>query len=234
MKYALITGATRGIGLAISTSLLQRGYHVYANYVKDDKAANKLKAGWGDQVTLIKGNAGYMRCINNIADLTLQTGLDCVVCNAAVTDYAPFERIEIEDWQYVMDINLTAPLFLIQQLTGLIRKDGRIIFIGAMLGHVPDGRSIPYSVSKAGIEILTKLLVHDFKNGITVNCIAPGFVATDWHEDKDLEHIERIKNKIALKRFSTTDEIARTALFIIDNGYINGEVINVNGGYGLV
>jgi 3-oxoacyl-[acyl-carrier protein] reductase len=122
----------------------------------------------------------------------------------------------------------------LQKFNSQIKDNGRIIFIGSILGNIPHAISIPYGVSKASVNMLCKSLVKVFKSRqITVNVVSPGFVDTDWQKVKPKEYKQRIKDKIALNRFADLNEISSTIIHTIENGYINGAIIDVNGGYGM-
>jgi NAD(P)-dependent dehydrogenase (short-subunit alcohol dehydrogenase family) len=154
------------------------------------------------------------------------------VLNTAITNRKAFEDISFNEWNAVMDTNLNIPFFIVQKLSGMIKNYGRIIFIGALMGIFPHAMSISYAVSKAGLHMLSKSLVKVFKErNITVNAIAPGFIDTDWQLSKDADHRKRIEDKIALNRFGHPEEVAQICIGIIENQYINGSIIDINGGY---
>jgi 3-oxoacyl-[acyl-carrier protein] reductase len=237
IKFALVTSSTRGIGKSIGIELLNKGYYVFFNYVNNDEDAYKLKqelVRFDGKYSIIKTDLSNLDGVDVIYDdiIKITNNLDCIVLNTGVTNYKSFKDLTPDDWNKVINTNLNVPFFLIQKLSDNIVYDGRIIFIGAILGLIPHGISIPYSVSKAGLTILAKSLVKYFKNkNITVNVIAPGFIDTSWQLLKDKDHRKRIENKIALNRFGYPEEVAKTCMHIIDNQYINGAVICVDGGY---
>ena len=145
-----------------------------------------------------------------------------------------YKDINPDEWNAVMDTNLNIPFFIVQRFSEMIKDDGRIIFIGALMGMLPHAISIPYAVSKAGLHMLTKSLVKTFKDrSITVNAIAPGFIDTDWQLEKSPEQRKRIENKIALGRFGHVEEVSKICMGIIENQYINGSIISIDGGYGM-
>jgi 3-oxoacyl-[acyl-carrier protein] reductase len=236
-KYALITSSTSGIGKAIGKLLLTNGYYVFFNYSKNEENRYKLEqeiSEFKGQYSIIKADLSDYNSIyvlfNEINKIT--NILDCIVLNTAITNRKSFEDISFNEWNIVMDTNLNIPFFIVQKFSKMIKNDGRIIFIGALMGIVPHAISIPYSVSKAGLHMLAKSLVKVFKDrNITVNVIAPGFINTNWQLSKSTEHRKRIEDKIALKRFGCPEEVAKVCLNIIDNDYINGAVINIDGGY---
>lgn len=237
-RYAVVTGGTRGIGRAISERLLNEGYSVIAVYAGNDKAAQAMaeaNSAFGDRLHLIRQDlSGYESAcalaggVKRICDT-----VDVLVCNSATTDFTPFEGITPESWMRIMNVNLNGPFFFIQQMASSMRSDeGRIILLGSHVGIYPHGRSVSYGVSKAGVHALSRYLVKYFSpRGITVNCIVPGTIETSWHDEKTPEHRKRIEDKIALHRFGDPKEIAELCMAIIRNQYINGALLDINGGY---
>ena len=237
-KYAVVTGATKGIGCAISKSLLKKGYFVIGNYDSDDAAARKMLVSVGrysDKLTLIKKDLSSYEAACDLALLIkdISPSIDILICNCGVTDPTEFPMITPDGWNRVMNVNLNAPFFLIQQLaTTLSKGNGRILMIGSIMGEYPHARSISYGVSKAAVHMLVQYLIKYFSpHGITVNGIMPGFVDTAWKLSKTPEHRKRIEDKIALHRFAKPEEIADFCMAVINNSYVNGSVLNIDGGY---
>jgi NAD(P)-dependent dehydrogenase (short-subunit alcohol dehydrogenase family) len=134
-----------------------------------------------------------------------------------------------------MDINVNIPFFLIQRLADSISDSGSILFISSAMSLKPHATSVPYGVSKAAVNMLAQTLGKDFAGrGIRVNAICPGFIDTDWQESKSDEQRARITNKIALGRFGKPSEIADVCYSLIENSYINGAVVPVDGGYDMM
>jgi len=237
MKYILITGSSTGIGLSIGKEFLNDNYYVIFNYSSNEENIYKLKkdlVGFKDRYSIIKLDLSVFENIELLyKEVTKITEkIDVLILNAAITDKSNFKDITIENWNKVMNVNLNIPFFITQKFSSIIKDNGRIIFIGALLGIVPDAISTAYAVSKAGLHMLAKSLVKVFKDRkITVNTIAPGFVSTNWQDTKPKEQRERIENRIALSRFGTTEEVARICKNVVDNDYINGAVIQIDGGY---
>jgi len=232
MKTALITGSTRGIGMQIGLDLLAKGYFVYFNgrsYYRFIESADINT----QKHSFIQADLSRMEEIKKINDTI--TKLDVLVLNIGITDRSEFGNVSLDNWNNVFNANLTIPFFLIQELRDKINKNGRIIFISSVLGTTPHSRSISYGVSKAGINMLAQYLAKEFaERNITVNAVVPGFVVTDWHKGKSEEQIKRIEDKTLLKRFGTTEEVSKAVLSIIDNPYITGQLMKVDGGYGLL
>jgi len=229
MKKVLITGSTKGIGKQLGTALLHQGHFVYFNYCHDSRAASKI-----DYInsSVIQADMSTIKGIDILEEQI--DALDYLVCNIGISDRTPFKKIEVSKWQQVIDTNLTIPFFLIQRFADKIKPNGKILFIGSVLGKVPDASSISYGVTKGALSILTQYLAKEFASkGITVNTIAPGFINTEWHKGKSQDQIERIKNKIALRRFGETSEVTQLCLAVLANEYLTGQTIYIDGGYNL-
>lgn len=131
-----------------------------------------------------------------------------------------------------MMTNLNAPFYIIKLLKEKIKYSGNIIFIGSILGIYSHAMSIPYAVSKAGLHMLAKSLIKEFcEEKIRVNVIAPGFVDTPWQKAKPQEQRKRIEDKTALKRFAKVEEISNAVQFVVNNGFVNGAILSLDGGY---
>lgn len=236
-KYAVVTGGTRGIGKAISERLLEEGFTVLAVYAKNQEAAEKMMARYGNtgRFGVIQKDLFDYESAVELAEMIGERfpWIDVLVLNSAITDFTAFEDIEPESWMRVMNVNLNGPFFLIQQLSSKIKEDvGRIILMGSHVGNYPHARSVSYGVSKAAVHALARYLVKYFSpRGITVNCIVPGTIETSWHDEKTPEHKQRIMDKIALHRFGLPEEVAELCVELIRNQYINGALLDIDGGY---
>lgn len=239
MKTAIVTGSTKGIGRNIAMALIARGCKVVLNYANDDETAQAL----GEELhsdkcefSIVKADLSQLDTVREFTGQAISFlgshGLDFLIINAGITAKEPFGDITFDAWQRVMDVNLNIPFFLVQAFHPYLKDNGRIIFIGSVLGKYPHSVSIPYGVSKAGLHFLTKMLVKEVANKrVTVNCICPGFVDTPWQVTKTQAHRARIEDKIALHRFALPEEIAQCVMSVIDNDYINGTVLEIDGGY---
>lgn len=230
-KLALITGGTSGIGKAIALALNKTGVSLYLNYCNNKQDANQTQSEL-PFARLLKANMssynGMYTLLNTIDKL------DYLILNVGITDRTPFGKVTIEDWDKVFRTNLTIPFMLVQALKDKINDNGKIIFITSISGTIPDSTSISYGVSKASANMLVKYLAKEFASRkITVNAIAPAYTNTKWHIGKSKAQIKRIEQKNLLKRFAEPEEIAKAVLMVIENDYITGQVISVDGGFGL-
>jgi len=237
-KIALVTGSTKGIGKQIGLDLLQKNYFVYFNYANDVESAQELQnnldlSGYSGQFVILQGNLSTYEGAHDLLD-KIHENLDCIVFNVGITDRTPFGTISIQDWDKVFRTNLFVPFFIIQTLKDKININGRLIFISSVSGLSTDSVSIAYGVSKGAIHILVPYLAKEFKEKkITVNAIASGYIDTDWHKGKSEAQLNRIKAKHLVNRLGTTEEVAKVVLAIVDNGFINGQTIRVDGGFGI-
>ena len=236
MKNAIVTGATKGIGLAIARMLLREGYHVVVTYAHDELSAEACRReleAISPNFEIVKADQSDRVAMRAFAQSMLAKGhIDCIVCNAGATLRANLEDITDEEWERTMQINVNSSLYLIRDLYRVIPASSRIIFIGSLMGIHPHGMSLAYGVSKAAVHALAQNLVKCFEGtDTTVNAIAPGFVETEWQASKPQHIRDNIVAKSAVKRFATPDEVADAVRFCIGNAFVNGSVIEVSGGY---
>ena len=238
MNIVLVTGGTKGIGKAIVLKYLHQGCYAIITYSSDDETAElfqrELDVNYKDKYEIIKADISKIEEVKIMCNIIRckYRKIDYLILNAGATNRNSFSDMTIDEWNYVINVNLTMPFFIVQSLVDCIIKGGSILFIGAVMGIYPHAISIPYAVSKAGVHMLSRQLVkHLAPYKITVNTIAPGFVDTPWQKSKPLEQRIRIENKIALKRFALPEEIAQLCWDISQNAYINGSLLEIDGGY---
>jgi len=236
MKYALVTGGSRGIGRAICQRLAREGYQVIINYTSNDAEAQRT-------LELIGGKGEMMRF--DVSD-SLQTRqaleqwqqqhegeyIEVVVNNAGIRRDNVMALMPEDDWHRVLDItlsgffNVTQPLLPAMQL----HKFGRIVNMASVSGLKGLPGQTNYSAAKGGIIAATKALAQEVaRRGITVNALAPGFIKTDMTEGLDEA---ALKKTIPANRFGTPEEVAHAVAFLVspEAGYITGNVISINGG----
>ena len=228
MKIAIVTGGTSGIGFGVAKMLLLKGYKVYATYVGED-FCEKI-----DNFEAVKVNQcnreelySFISRIKNECET-----IDCIVCNAGMSIRKSFVETTDADWDMQMEVAVNSHYILIRELFKLIPCDSRIIFTGSQMGLMPHAMVLSYGVTKAAVHALAKNLVKEFENtGTTVNAIVPGFVETPWQKEKPENIKQNIYNKTAIHRFATVEEVVDAYRFCIDNKFVNGSLIEVNGGY---
>lgn len=228
MKYAIVTGGTSGIGLGVAKMLLSKGYYVFATYVGPalSEQLENFEAIETDQssrkdvydfISYVKGKAEH---------------IDCIVCNAGMTIRKSFTETKDEDWDKMMEVAVNSHYIMVREFFSMIPNGSRILFTGSQMGLNPHATVLAYGVTKAAIHALTKNLVKEFEGtGTTVNAIVPGFVNTPWQKEKPEEIKQNIYRKTAIHRFAEIDEIVDAYRFCIDNPFVNGSLIEVNGGY---
>ena len=231
MKYALVTGGIKGIGLAAAKMLLSEGYAATVTYSQDEETAQRIRAELPiDVIRASQDNKAQMQALVTL--LRSKGSLDCLVLNAGTTERSGLKGTTDEAWERVMQVNVNSNMSLVRDLYDIIAPNARIVFIASMMGVLPHSVSLAYGVSKAAEIALAKNLVKEFAGtGTTVNVIAPGFVDTDWQKNKPLDIRQNICNKTALGRFAQPEEIAETIRFCVKNAFVNGSVIEIHGGY---
>jgi 3-oxoacyl-[acyl-carrier protein] reductase len=233
MKTAFVAGSSQGIGKAIGIDLLKQDYIVYFNG-RTAKSLDKIEDILEDYPNAHFINIDLSNIENCLSLAKVIKNVDILVWNVGTTDRTPFGEIKKEEWKKVFEANVDAPFFFIQAMKDKINKNGKIILISSVLGIVPNSRSISYGVTKATINMLVPYLAKEFADkNIRVNAVAPGFIDSDWHKNKTTKQIEQIKSECLAKRLGTPEEIAKAVISIVDNDFINGQVIRIDGGYGL-
>lgn len=237
MKYAIVTGGTSGIGKQICLDLLAKNYFVITNYANNDSKAAQTRAEFLQVATsfeIVKFDQSNKEAVSNFVQhiKNLTNEIHCIVCNAGTTLKKDFDTISNQEWEDVFMINVHAHFFIIRDLNALIQKNSKIIFIGSLLGEVPHATSLAYGVTKAALHALSRNLVKEFsERETTVNVIAPGFVETEWQSNKPDAVRKSINSKTAMGRFATVQEVSQVCMMLLDNNFINGATIQVDGGY---
>jgi len=233
-RVALVTGGSRGIGAAISIALKNEGYKVAATYAGNDEAASKFSIETG--INTYKWNvANYEESAEGLNQVQADLGpIDTVVANAGITRDAPFHKMTPEQWNQVVDTNLTGVFNTIHPLWPAMReqKFGRIIVISSINGQKGQFAQVNYAATKAGdLGIVKSLAQEGARNGITANAICPGYIATDMVMAMPEKAIEATISQIPTGRLGEPEEIARCVLFLAskDAGFVNGSTISANG-----
>lgn len=228
MKTAIVTGGTSGIGLGVAKMLLSKGYKVYATYVGPDFEENIENF---EPIKVDQSNREELYAFINRIKLECKN-IDCIVCNAGLSIRKSFTETTDKDWDIMMEVAVNSHYILVRELYSLIPSGSRIIFTGSQMGLMPHAMVLSYGVTKAAVHALAKNLVKEFEGtGTTVNAIVPGFVETPWQKEKPEEIKQNIYRKTAIHRFATVEEVVDAYRFCIDNSFVNGSLIEVNGGY---
>jgi len=228
MKNAIVTGGTSGIGLGVAKMLLNKGYRVYATYVGPDFTESI------ENFTAVKIDQTSRQEVYNFLDYVKGKAdhIDCIVCNAGMSIRKSFTETTDEDWDRQMEVAVNSHYIMVRELYSLIPDGSRIIFTGSQMAVHPHATVLSYGVTKSAVCALAKNLVKEFEGtGTTINAIIPGFVATPWQKEKPEEIKQNIYKKTAIHRFATVDEVVDAYRFCIDNPFVNGSMIEVNGGY---
>jgi 3-oxoacyl-[acyl-carrier protein] reductase len=237
-KQVLITGGTKGIGRAVARDLAAHDYNLWLTYASDTEAAGKLR----DELEELYGREVHLSQIDigtpDSADILFQEleaaawWPSALVFNAGLTLRSVFETMQAADWERVMRGNLNFPVFLLQKLLPHIPRGGSLVFTGSAMGVYPHATSLAYGVSKSAVHALVKNLVKVLAPyGIHVGAVAPGFVDTDWQKNKPADIRRNIEGKIALGRFCPPEELAPLYRLLIENSYLDGEILLADGGY---
>ncbi len=228
MKTAIVTGGTSGIGLGVARMLLSKGYRVFATYVGPE-FTEKIENFFPMAVDQTRREEVY-RFLEAVKGKT--DAVDCIVCNAGMTIRKSFTETTDSDWDRMMEVAVNSHYIIIRELFPLIPAGSRILFTGSQMGLHPHATVLSYGVTKAAVHALVKNLVKEFEGtGTTVNAIVPGFVETPWQKEKPEEIKQNIYRKTAIHRFASISEIVDAFRFCIDNPFVNGSLIEVNGGY---
>ena len=235
-KNIIVTGASGGIGSSIVKKLNEAGANILASGTRIEKL-DDLKKKF-EKIKTLKFDISQSNKIEEfIENATKELGgsLDCIVNNAGITQDNLAIRMSLEEWQRVIDINLTSTFlmskFAIKKM--LKNKSGKIVNITSVVGHTGNLGQANYTASKAGIIAMSKSFAIEYaKKNININCISPGFIKTDMTDKINDKFKEVIVSKIPSARLGEPDDIANAVLFLSSNqsSYINGETLHVNGG----
>ena len=234
-RVALVTGGTRGIGHAICIALRDAGFRVAAVYHGNDAAAQAFRAE--TSIPVFKWDAGDVAaCESGIAAVESELGpIDVLVNNAGIVRDAPLHKMSPEQWSSVLATNLGSMFNMCRQVIGGMRERhfGRIVNIGSINGQKGQFGQVNYSAAKAGAIGFTKALaLESARNGITVNCVAPGYIDTDMVAGVREDVLKTIIAAIPVGRLGKPDDVARMVAFLArdDSDFITGATFSLNGG----
>ena len=231
-KSILITGGTRGIGKAISLLFLQKGYRVYATYKSDETAAKELQ-------TL--GVQTFKTDVSNeqqVVDLFRQIGdVDVLVNNAGVSLIKQIQDVSYDEFQQVISTNLGGAFLCSREAAKsmISSQYGVIVNISSVWGEVGASCESVYAASKAGLIGLTKSLAKELGwSGIRVNCVSPGVIDTQMNAHFTKEDMQALVDEIPAGRLGQGEDVAKAVLYLVENDYVTGVNLSVNGGFSIV
>ena len=239
MKNIIVTGGSRGIGKCLVENLAKDGNNVLLNYNKSEKQAKKIQNDLKEEGVLIET---YKADVSNKAEvkkmvqfaLSKWGKIDVLINNAGIAKLHMFQDVTEEEWNEIININLKSTFYMVQEVAPSMihEKKGCIINISSIWGMVGASCETVYSVSKAGMDALTKSLAKELgPSNIRVNSIAPGVIDTEMNSKLD-EHIKNeIKNATPLGKIGKQIDIYKCAKWLIDDEFTTGQIISVNGGY---
>jgi 3-oxoacyl-[acyl-carrier protein] reductase len=238
-QVAIVTGASRGIGRATAIELAKYGAKVVVNYARSSNAADevvKMIIDGGGEAIALQADVSQTEEVDNLIQETLNkySRIDVLVNNAGITQDTLLMRMKLEQWQAVINLNLTGVFLCTKAVTKtmLKQRSGRIINIASVAGQMGNPGQANYSAAKAGVIGMTKTVAKELASrGVTVNAVAPGFIATDMTHD--LKGEDEILKMIPLGRYGNPEEIAGMIRFLAADpaaAYITGQTFNVDGG----
>ncbi len=234
-RIALVTGGTRGIGEAISLALKQAGFSVVANYFGNEDAAKGFQKSTG--IPVYRFDVGnFEACQSAVRKVESEVGpVEVLVNNAGITRDATLHKMTYEQWNEVIQTNLASCFNMSRAVIEGMRERnyGRIVNIGSINGQAGQYGQVNYAAAKSGIHGFTKALSQEgAAKGITVNAIAPGYIATEMVRAVPPHILEKIVAKIPVGRLGQASEIARGVVFLAsdDAGFITGSTLSINGG----
>lgn len=234
-KVGIVTGGSRGIGKAIVEKLTEAGYKVVLNYNNSEKEAKVLKEK-NNNIEIFKADISLVENVESLVDFTISKygRIDLVVNNAGIDIIKPIQDYSNEEFENIMRTNLHSCFYMCREVADYMvnQGGGSIINISSIWGQIGASCEVPYSISKAGLDGLTKSLAKELgPSNIRVNSIAPGFIDTDMNKEIPEDTVEDLKAGIPLQRIGTPDDVADCVLLLENCKYITGQVISVNGGW---
>lgn len=238
-QVAIVTGASRGIGRATAIALAAEGANVVVNYARSSTAADEVVAeiaAAGGSAIAVQADVSQAEQVDALIKATMEKWgrIDVLVNNAGITRDTLLLRMKLEDWQAVMDLNLTGVFLCTRAVSKVMLKQrsGRIINIASVAGLMGNPGQANYSAAKAGVVGFTKTVAKELASrGVTVNAVAPGFIQTDMTED--LPNTEDILKLIPLGRYGQPEEVAGAICFLASDpaaAYITGQTLTIDGG----
>ncbi|MFW6078889.1 MAG: SDR family NAD(P)-dependent oxidoreductase [Gemmatimonadota bacterium] len=234
-KTALVTGGGRRVGRALALDLARAGADVVVNYFRSAEAAEETAAeivGLGRRAIAVHADVSLKPEVQRLVRRTAEAlgRLDIVVNNASLFESAPFLAIDEDEWDRVLAVNLKGPFLITQAATPLLRRDGGgvIVNIADLSALRPWPSYAHHAVSKAGLVHLTRVAARALGPDVRANCIAPGTVLPP--EGTGPDELRRSRERTALKRLGSPDEVARALRYLVESDFVTGETVVVDGG----
>ena len=236
-KVAIVTGGSKGIGASIVKKLAQNGYIVVLNYNKSEKEAKEIEDKF-DNVYVFKADISNYDEVKAVIDFTINKfkKIDLLINNAGIDLIKTINDTKIEEFDKILKTNLYSAFYTSKEVSKYMinNKSGKIINISSIWGIIGASCEMAYSVSKAGLDAMTKSLAKELgPSNIQVNSIAPGIIDTDMNKFLTKEEKEQIISEIPLEHIGNVEDVADCVLFLANANYITGQVIQVNGGWNI-
>jgi len=238
-KVALVTGGAKRVGRSIALTLAERGAEVVLHYRGSEREAQEVLAlikRAGGKPVAVQGDVSVAADVDRIVETALQAfgRIEILVNNAAIFYRTPFEELTEEDWDRFLNVNLKGPFLLCRKIGAIMLRQGqgKIVNLADIAGQKVWAEYIPYSVSKAGLIALTRGLAKALAPHVQVSAIAPGTVLLP--EGTTPEEREGAVRRVPLERLGFPEDIARAVVYLVENDFITGEVLRVDGGQHLI
>ena len=238
-RIAIVTGASRGIGREIAKCLARQEIKVIANYNKSEKQAEELKVELSKEnleIDIFKADVSKSKEVKKLVNYAIKKygKIDILINNAGISEYKMFTDETDEDWNRVINTNLYSAFAMSREVIPNMvhNKSGCIINISSAWGIVGSSLEVLYSISKAGMDGLTKGLAKELgPSNIRVNSIAPGLIDTDMNKNLNNQDVEQLIEEIPLSRIGQAEDIAKCIKWLIEDTFTTGQIISINGGW---
>lgn len=239
MKNIVVTGGSRGIGKCLVENLAREGNNVILNYNKSEKQAKKIQNDLREEgivIEIFKADVSKREEVKKLVEFALEKmkTIDVLINNAGIAKIQMFQDVTDDDWNEIIDTNLKSAFYMSQEvISGMIhKKSGCIINISSIWGMVGASCETVYSISKAGVDALTKSLAKELgPSNIRVNSIAPGVIDTEMNSHIDKKIKKELENETPLGKIGKPIDIYKCVKWIIEDEFTTGQIISVNGGY---
>ena len=241
-RIIIVTGASKGIGREIAKELAIKGNTIIANYNKSEKEIKELQQELEKQnikIDIVKADVSKREEASKLAKYTIEKygKIDVLINNAGISQIKEFTQLTDEDWNNMINTNLNSVFYMCQEACNnnmIHNKNGCIINISSIWGITGASCEVHYSVSKAGVDALTKALAKELgPSNIRVNSIAPGIIKTEMNAHLSEEEIQNIEEEIPLEKIGQAKDIERCVEWLINDEYTTGQVVSINGGWNI-